>query len=173
MGFKSRVKKATKTVKKSTILVTKKATVAQKKVQKVANTPIVKTAVTAVATTLAGPAGGQAVNTGYAVLNSEMSTSDLLIGSVCPDYLITKAEINQFKGQSAQTIQTKFKYQSSPLSTLIPASSNVGNFADKSISYSGITKGLLQKANGINNAVKSAQGKRKGLIAEILSWFGF
>ena len=104
MGFGSKLKKAakkaTKTVKKSTVVVkkatktatkvastAKKASTAATKVastakavasdaKAVANNPLVKTGLTIGATALAGPAGAQMVNTGYAVMNTDGNILD-------------------------------------------------------------------------------------------------
>ena len=144
MGLKSKVKKAKKKA-------TGAVKTVQKKTQKVANVPVVRTAVTAVATTVAGPQGAQAVDQAYTVLNNS-NPMDLLIGSVAPGYTVTKGYINQFKDQySAQ-----YKDQYSALSTVLPSSVNK---ASKSLVY-GVSK-------------VSTKVRKKSFIDKIFEFFGF
>jgi len=158
MGLKKKVKKAknkaTGAVKKSASVVSnttqaavKTVATVQKQAQKVANTPIVKTAVTAVATTIAGPAGAAAVQSGYSVLNSG-NPLDAVLGTVLTGYLVNKGLYNQITGKS-----------SSPLDALM----------SDSVSYAGNAEALLQTANRINNTVKTAKKDKENQKAGINS----
>lgn len=152
MGFKSTVKKGAKTASKGAKKTVKTASKAQKEVKKVANTPIVKTAVTAVATAYGGESGAQMVDNSYSVINSD-NPMDSVLGASSQQYLVTKGYINQFKDQS------------SPLSTLIPASSGTQTVAP----YVNNASGSL--VNGVASVSSSVQ--KKSLIYRIFEFFGF